>query len=225
VESISRRFWNKTILRARARRTRARTRLRQRPQTSQLRRWEVHRDIPAASGWRASTSPSIWPHEASFPRALFTISGGKNSTLEGRATDIHRGAWKMNWRPAHTVPPRRRARASCVTGGSSSTPLRYPCPSPHPHRPRQHTQPFRWSPQPSHRQLHEGPHGACRRPGRQLATVARRNSDRRNSPWWEVARLGQALRTPPRWRRGEGARARTRQSNKQLFNHSGLNLV
>jgi len=91
IESVSRRFWNKTILRARARRTRARTRLRQRPQTPQLRRWEVHRDIPAASGWRASTSPSIWPREASFPRALFTISGGENSTLEGRATDIHRG--------------------------------------------------------------------------------------------------------------------------------------
>jgi len=33
---------------------------------------------------------------------------------------------------------------------------------------------------------------ARRRPGRE-ATVARRNSDRRNSPWWEVAPLGQAL--------------------------------
>jgi hypothetical protein len=54
---------------------------------------------------------------------------------------------------------RRRARESSVAGGSSSTALRYPCLSPHPHRPHQHTQPFRWSPQPSHRQHRENSKG------------------------------------------------------------------
>ena len=83
------RFWNPIILRARARRSRTRTRSRRRPQTPQLRRWEGHREIPAASGWRALTSPSIWPRETSFSRALFTISGGKNSTWRaGRQTSI-----------------------------------------------------------------------------------------------------------------------------------------
>jgi hypothetical protein len=136
---------------ARARCTCARTRSRRRPQTPQLRRWEGHRDISAASGRRATTSPFIWPREASFPCALFTISGGKNSTRRaGRQTSIaDSGESDVPWRPAHTPPPRRRARASSVTGGSSSTALRYPCPSPHPHRPRQHTQPFQSSPQPS----------------------------------------------------------------------------
>jgi len=81
-----------------------------------------------------------------------------------------------------------------MRGGLSFTALRYPRPAPIPAVPAStfnHSGGARSHPT-GNAEKAQWPLDACRQPGRQ-ATVARRNSDRRNSPWWEVARLGQAL--------------------------------
>jgi len=71
--------------RAPAQCTRARTRALRRPPTPPRRRWKGYRDISAAFGSRASSSPSIWLHVASFARAKSLISSGGISSGEGAA--------------------------------------------------------------------------------------------------------------------------------------------